>query len=284
MYPTTVAAVLDWYAATTRHVCAESERERRRIWQLFTAALGEKTVDSCRPADLLAFIDARTSLRSPWTRKRWLATILRPFNHAARLGLIARNPFWGLCLPQGDDGRDWTRHEFQAALRHCAAYFRRVITFMRWTGARPGEARSACVTDVDFETGIVELSEHKTRRISKRSRIVYLCPVALKLIRWLVLHGSGGHLFLNGEGRPWTRSAFNKHFRAVRRRAGLKDDVVPHGCRHTFGTGAIVNGVDLATLAALMGHASVSATERYVHLAKKTDHLKAAAARAVKRP
>lgn len=283
MSAATAHDILNWYASTVRQTRPEPERERRRIWDMFAAFLDGRPVSACRPADALAFIDSRPSLKSDWSRKRWLTTIQRPFNHAARLGLIPSNPFWGLQLPSGGEGRDWTRREFQAALRHCAAYFRRLLIFMRWTGARPGEMRAARVADVDFDIGALILSDHKTKRAARgRPRIIYLNRVGLSLVRWLMLHGDGEHLFVNGAGRPWTRSALTKHFRAVRRRSGLRDGVVLHGCRHSFASGAIVNGLDLATVAELLGHASVTATARYVHLARRTEHLRQAVARAVR--
>lgn len=277
----TVADVLTWYAATSRPACAESERERLRIWKLFTDYIGEKDLDSCRPVDLLAFLDARQSLRSPWTRKRWLVTIQRPFNHAARLGLIQRNPFWGLQLPAGREGRDWTRKEYQAALRHSAPHFRRVIVFLRWSGARPGEMRRATVADVDFDAGVIVLWEHKTRRTSHGPRVIHLNAVVSRLLRWLVMHGDGPHLFVNRYGRPWTCKAVINHFALVRKRAGLGRDVKPHGLRHSWATNAITNGLDLATVAQLLGHRSVASSGRYIHLATKNGHLTRSAEKAV---
>jgi site-specific recombinase XerD len=152
---------------------------------------------------------------------------------------------------------------------------------MRFTGARPGETRKATVADVDFESGLIVLDEHKTRWMSKRPRVIYLNVIALRLVRWLVLNTDGVNLFVNGHGKPWSCRALDKYFAAVRRRAGLKSEVKLHGCRHGFSTNAIVNGVDIATLAQLLGHASIASTWRYIHLARRHEYLSKAAATAV---
>jgi len=80
----------------------------------------------------------------------------------------------------------------------------------------------------------------------------------------------GGHVFINQSGTMWTVQALTKYFRAVRKRAGLSSEVKPHGCRHSYATGAIMRGVDIATLASLMGHANISTTQQYTHLADKS--------------
>jgi site-specific recombinase XerD len=59
----------------------------------------------------------------------------------------------------------------------------------------------------------------------------------------------------------------------VRRRANLPDDAKLYGCRHAFGTAAVLAGVDVLTLAELMGHTQLETTRWYVHLSGKTDHL-----------
>jgi site-specific recombinase XerD len=67
----------------------------------------------------------------------------------------------------------------------------------------------------------------------------------------------------------------------ARAKAGIPDDAKLYGLRHRFGTQAIINGVDIKTLAELMGHTTVRMTEIYLHLAAQHPHLVAAMRRAV---
>ena len=58
-------------------------------------------------------------------------------------------------------------------------------------------------------------------------------------------------------------------------RAGIKPRFILYDLRHTYASRAVMAGVDLPTLAALLGHASIQMTMRYVHPAE--EHKKAAA-------
>lgn len=88
-------------------------------------------------------------------------------------------------------------------------------------------------------------------------------------------------VFTNSFGGQWTTHALTKTIWKLRDKLGLPDDVRLYGCRHGFASQAIVNGVDVATVAALMGHNSILTTQRYVHLAGKRAHLSAAVEKAV---
>jgi integrase/recombinase XerD len=67
-------------------------------------------------------------------------------------------------------------------------------------------------------------------------------------------------------GQPLTPAGLRRVFRYHRGRAGVPDGR-PHALRHTFGTALAEAGVDLAVMQALLGHAHVDTTARYVHLA-----------------
>ena len=73
-------------------------------------------------------------------------------------------------------------------------------------------------------------------------------------------------------GQPLTAAGLRTIFRYHRELTGITAGH-PHALRHTFGTALAEAGVDLAVMQALLGHAHVDTTARYIHLAPT--HVKA---------
>jgi integrase/recombinase XerC len=70
-------------------------------------------------------------------------------------------------------------------------------------------------------------------------------------------------LFTSVRGTRMTTDAIADVIDAITRSAGLDDHVTSHVLRHTFGTELTRSGVDLVTVAELMGHASLETTRLY---------------------
>lgn len=261
---------------------AESRLERLRILSLFVDAYGAYCVEALRPFVLTNFLKAQPTLRANETRKRWASTISCAFNTATKYGWIERNPFAGMSFPGGKPGRDMTDAEFGKLLKISRPNFRRVLLFLRYTGARPGEMRSITLDDIDLAGRVISLASHKTAIKTGKPRRILLSETAAKLTRWLMKRARGGLLFTNSYGRPWSKCALCKHLRDLRMKAGLPVDLKLYSARHAFGTGAIVNGLPTATVAELMGHSGLDSVSRYVHLSNKGEHLRAAIEQALK--
>lgn len=281
--PLTVRQVIDWFVASNGHLTANQAalKERKRIWAMFSDRYGDRLVSDMIGADLVEFVQAQPHLKAINTVDRWYRSIKRPFAEAERLGLIPKQPFRGVRSRKGNEGRDLTPTEFRFLLRHSTAAFRRAATFLRFSGARPDEMRAIQWHHVFLDARVIVLRQHKTDRTG-RPRRIYLCPVLVKLLRWIRRHSTGSYVFLNSRGRPWQTSALCKTVREIRAACGLPSDVRLYGCRHFFATSAIVHGVDIATLAELMGHVGTTSTSRYTHLVTQSDYLSRAAERAVR--
>ena len=70
-------------------------------------------------------------------------------------------------------------------------------------------------------------------------------------------------LFVSGRGTRMTTDAMADVIDAITSAAGLDDHVTSHMLRHTFGTELTRSGVDIVTVAKLMGHASLDTTRLY---------------------
>jgi integrase len=163
--------------------------------------------------------------------------------------------------------------------------FRNVLFFLRNTGARPSEMAALTWDAVDFENSVIVLTQHKTRKLLRtpRPRVIQMVPEVVKLLRRIKRQEpvADPHVFLSSQGKPWRRDMLGLRLRRFREKVGVPHDATLYGIRHQFGTMAVVNGVDIKTLAELMGHRSTQMTEHYCHLAGHQAHLASAMQRAV---
>ena len=86
----------------------------------------------------------------------------------------------------------------------------------------------------------------------------------LKLCPWQP--GDGGPLFLGVRGKRLNPGVAQKRLRELRLLLGLPESVTPHALRHSFATHLLNGGGDLRTIQELLGHASLSTTQRYTEV------------------
>lgn len=273
-----VSDVIAWHVKRLPISDAPPSVERLRILRLFTERFGDCPVELLEADDLIGFLNERKL--AIWTKRRWCITLKTPFHKAVSAGRIPFNPIFSASVPQGNRGRDLTRNEWQRLMRGSSPYFRRVLVFLRFTGCRPGEMRQLRWDNIHEDVRAAIFEKHKTSNTQavKKPRRIALNNVAMKLLAWIRRNDNhSDYVLLSRDGLPWSCSALTCYMRRLRKRIGLPKDVKNYGCRHAFGTGAIMNDVGLATLAELMGHNSTKTTEYYIHLSGKADHLSAAA-------
>ena len=73
----------------------------------------------------------------------------------------------------------------------------------------------------------------------------------------------GGPLFVGARGGPLNPRIVQRQMETLRRALGLPETATPHALRHSFATHLLAGGGDLRAIQELLGHASLSTTQRY---------------------
>ncbi len=136
------------------------------------------------------------------------------------------------------------------------------------TGLRVSEALSLEWGDVRLDPANGASFGYLTVRAGKsknsKSRNV---PITARLSEMLKALGPKkvGYVFQRDGGLPLYQTWLNEQHRAVREQLKFPKDFVPHSLRHTYGTRLGESGADVFTIMKLMGHSSVTVSQRYVH-------------------
>jgi integrase len=135
-------------------------------------------------------------------------------------------------------------------------------------GLRAGEIFNLAWGDVDFERETLTLRNTK----NGRTRMAYMTAMVKDQLAAKTRGGPGDIVFpaRGGERRTSVSDAFERAVTALGFNEGVTDSrqrVVFHTLRHTFASWLVEQGTDLYSVKELMGHRTISMTERYSHLA-----------------
>ena len=230
----------------------------------------------------LEWLDRKGEKQASLGRK--LAAIRSFYRYLSRRGLTSRNPVEALRTPKQPRSlpRVLTKDDADALMTFPAGQTagslrdRALLETLYSTGARVSELVSLSLGDVHESEGLVRL-----RGKGRKERIVPIGQLALEAIKRYQAclatsrktpQAAGGTLplFCNQRGgRLTSRSVARIVARYSSRLSG--GPVSPHTLRHSFATHLLDEGADLRAIQEMLGHASLSTTQRYTHVA--TDQL-----------
>lgn len=210
-----------------------------------------------------------------------------------RTGRLALDPGQVIRLPRASQSlpaalltpAEMRRLLAQPDLRSPLGFRNRVIFEVFWsTGMRIGELLALTAADLDFEQALCAIRHGK----GDKPRVV---PLGQGTIVWL--HEYLDHvrpvlarqakpsasplstinpqllpIFLSRLGRPMVKVGLQSQLRTYAQRAGIKKRITTHSFRHTLASEMLQAGADLRHIQELLGHASLTTTQRYLHIVK----------------
>jgi len=140
------------------------------------------------------------------------------------------------------------------------------------SGLRVSELVGLKVFEVNLDAGVV--------RVMGKGSKERLVPLGEEAVDWVRRYSKGcrldllkkrssDHLFVTGRGSGMTRQAFWQNIKRYGRRAVPGKHFSPHVLRHAFATHLINHGADLRVVQMLLGHADISTTQIYTHVARE---------------
>lgn len=235
--------------------------------------------DAVTAPDLRRYFAARFRGRKGATMARKIAAVRSFFSFLVAQGEIPANPAVGIAAPRRemrlpgflpvDEMMDLLRSlpTVEERDRRDAA----ILELLYSSGLRVGEL-------VALRRGDISLEE-KTVRVSGKGRKVRVVPVGAHalgaLSAYLADRPSAGRpaqdawkdaLFRNARGGPLGARSVARILARALARAGIGRHLSPHGVRHSFATHLLESGADLRAIQEMLGHASLSTTQRYARV------------------
>jgi integrase/recombinase XerC len=272
------------YMAFERGASPHTCRAYRKDLALFAGFLREKGISG--DVATIDYLTIRLYLGHLYHKERIkrtsvvrkLATLRTFFKYLKREGLVAKNPAKLVATPKG--GRDlphaltvdeaFSIMDVPDITGLLGSRDRAILEFLYSSGLRVGELTALNPNDLDLAGGMVRVMGKggKERMVPIGSKAIEALREYLARRGELVGRGRGDppYLFLNHRGGRLTARSVGRMIKKYRLQRGIAKETTPHTFRHSFATHLLDAGADLRGIQELLGHASLSTTQKYTHV------------------
>ena len=259
---------------------AAYRRDLTLLGEWLGAEAGGRSLDEASEADLLAYGLARHAGSKATSSNRRLTVFRRYFRWALRERRVGADPTIRMLAAKQPLRVPKTLSEAQVEALLAAPDVatplglrdRAMLELMYASGLRVSEL----VGLKTVHLGLAEGALRVTGKGAKERLVPFGEEARAWLVRWLqegraeVLGGQASDaLFVTARGEGMTRQGFWKLVKAHARKAGIGAPLSPHTLRHAFATHLLNHGADLRAVQMLLGHADISTTTIYTHVARE---------------
>jgi integrase/recombinase XerC len=257
-----------------KNVSPHTERSYRSDLEQLAEFLGDRDPSGIDHQDLRQFLGHlidRKVKRSSLARK--LSSVRAFFKYLNREGIVPGNPARLIATPK-QDKRLPAVLTVDDALRLMNApegnavddkRDRAVLETLYSTGIRASELIGINFEDINRNDHLIRI-----RGKGRKERIVPVGITALDAIDTYSSRKSGtdkgSAVFTGPSGKRLTARTVQRILGNYRKKLGLSQKASPHTLRHSFATHLLESGADLRAIQELLGHASLSTTQRYTHV------------------
>ncbi|MBI5049327.1 MAG: tyrosine recombinase XerC [Nitrospirae bacterium] len=231
-----------------------------------------KEIDNLDIRSFLASLYSRKLKKSSIARK--LATIRSFLKYLNREGYVKNNPAKLVSSPKLQKAlpRFLTIDEVFSLIdapkgdTFSASRDKAILELLYSSGLRVSELTNIDMGDFDIKESLV-----RVKGKGKKERIVPIGSKAVEAIKnylpeRILLKKKSQALFLNNRGERLTERSVRRIVVKYSRMIALKDRLGPHTLRHTCATHLLHSGADLRSIQELLGHSSLSTTQKYTHV------------------
>jgi site-specific recombinase XerD len=146
--------------------------------------------------------------------------------------------------------------------------YRAALSISYGAGLRASEVCNLKVSDIDSDRMLIHVDEGK----GQKDRKVMLSPDLRDLLRdyWREARPEGWLFPGKPKINPVTSRQLGRAFNSAKHLVGISKPATLHTLRHSFATHLLEAGTDVRVIQVLLGHAKLSTTARYTHVATKT--------------
>lgn len=239
-----------------------------------------KDLNQAQQADIQQYLAVRFPQSKPRSISRLIATLRRYYRYTLRENRVTVDPTMQIDSPKLPRSlpKSLNEDEVDSLLnmpdinQSLGLRDRAMLEILYACGLRVSELVGLKVTEVSLQEGVIRVTGKgsKTRLVPMGEEAVERVACYLKEGRPEILQQRlSDSLFVTRRGEAMTRQAFWYLIKRYALLAGIHKPMSPHVLRHAFATHLLNHGADLRVVQMLLGHADISTTQIYTHVARE---------------